>query len=156
MNASLGLGGRHALHAMRAGLELEPRKSPAADPPADDFLVAAMLAWAFAQGLHLPALRFGIAGVHAKQIPGEYGGLIAAGSGANLQEYVAVVLRVLRDQQALQLEFLGRDAGGEVGEFVLAHAPGREVLVRGQLVGNAQVAFERREAPIALDERTQP
>ena len=44
VDAPLRLGRRHALHAMRAGLELEPRKRAAPDDAADDLLVAAVLA----------------------------------------------------------------------------------------------------------------
>ena len=44
VDASLRLGRRHALHAVRAGLELQERVRAAADDAADDFLVAAVLA----------------------------------------------------------------------------------------------------------------
>ena len=82
-------------------------------------------------------------------------GLIAAGAGAHLQEDVAVVLRILRHQQTLQLEFLGRDARRQVGEFFLAQLLGGGVLVRREFAGDRQVAFERDEAPVALDQRPQ-
>ena len=51
MDASLRLGGRYALHAMRAGFEFQLRKRAAADDAADDFLVAAVFARALAQDL---------------------------------------------------------------------------------------------------------
>ena len=55
MNASLRLGGRHALHAMRAGLEFELRIRAAADDAADDLLVAAVLARTLAQASRPPS-----------------------------------------------------------------------------------------------------
>ena len=44
VNAPLRLGGRHALHAMHAGFELEARERAVAGDAADDFAVAAMFA----------------------------------------------------------------------------------------------------------------
>src|SRR5258708_15990892 len=67
MNASLRLGGGHALHAVRSGFEFEQRIRPAADDAADDFLVAAMLARTFAQNLDAPTLGFGITRVPPAQ-----------------------------------------------------------------------------------------
>ncbi len=143
------------MHAVRSGFEFEQRISPAADDAADDFLVAAMLARTFAQNLDAPTLGFGITRVHAEQVAGKDGGLVAAGAGADFQEDMAVVLRILRHQQALQLEFLGRDPRREVGELFLAHGPGFRVRARRELAGEAEVALERDEASIAFDERAQ-
>ena len=106
VDAALCLGRRHALHAVRAGLELEPRVRALADDAADDLLVAAVLAGALAQHLDSPALPFGVARVHAEQVAREDRGLVAAGAGADLEEDVAVVARVLRDQQLRELESL--------------------------------------------------
>src|SRR5258708_556255 len=155
MNASLRLGGGHALHAVRSGFEFEQRIRPAADDAADDFLVAAMLARTFAQNLDAPTLGFGITRVHAEQVAGKDGSLVAAGAGADFQEDIAVVVRILRHQQALQLEFLGRDARRELGELFLAHGLGLRVRTRRQLAGEARVALERYEAPVAFDQRAQ-
>ena len=93
VNASLRFGRRHALHAMRAGFELEMRERAAADDAADDFLVAAVLARDFPTALRRASRVVGIARVHAKQIAREDRGLIAAGAGAHFEIDVAVVAR---------------------------------------------------------------
>ena len=84
--------------------------APLADDAADDFLVAAVLAGALAQHLDLPALGFGVAGVHAEQVAGEQRRFVAAGAGADFEEDVAVVVRILGHEQPLQLQLLGVDA----------------------------------------------
>ncbi len=105
VNTALRLGLRHPLHAMRAGLELELGVDRLALNPGDDFLVAAVLAGVFRQHLNAPALTFGVTAVHAKQVAGEDSGFIATGAGADFQKHIAVVVRVLGQQQAVQLFF---------------------------------------------------
>ena len=56
VNAPLGFGRGHSLHAMGAGFELQARERAASDDSADDFLVAAVLAGAFRQHFDAPAL----------------------------------------------------------------------------------------------------
>ena len=103
VDASLRFGFRHALHAVRAGLELEPRERALAFDARDDFLVAAVLAVARREDLDAPAAALGVARVHAEQIAGEDRGFVAAGAGAHFEEEVGVVAFVLRDQQHVEL-----------------------------------------------------
>ena len=105
MNAALGFGLRDTLHPMRPGLEFQARVDAATDHTADDFAITTMLALIFAHGLDLPALTLGVAAVHAQQVAGKYRRLIPAGSGADLEEYVAFIERVARDQQLVQQRF---------------------------------------------------
>src|SRR5690606_31421535 len=70
MDAALRLGGRHALHAVGAGLELQLRVRAATDDAGHDLLVSAVLARVVGFDLDLPALAFGIARVHAEQVAG--------------------------------------------------------------------------------------
>ncbi len=56
----------YALHAMRAGFEFEARERALAFDARDDFLVAAVLAFAGRKNLDVPASPFGVARVHAK------------------------------------------------------------------------------------------
>src|SRR5271168_3877764 len=134
MDPSLRFGCGHALYAMCSGFEFEQRKCAPADDPADDFLVSAVLAGALAQYFDSPALGLGIARVHPEQIACEQRRLVASRSGADLQEYVAVVVRVLRHQQALQLELLPRDARNYFRKFFFAETPGRGIRIRRQFV----------------------
>ena len=99
VDAALRFGFRHALHAVRAGFELQLRIRAAAFDARDDFLEAAVFArdWRIRLST-LPALALGIARVHAEQVAGEDRRLVAAGAGAHFQVDVAFVARVLRDQ----------------------------------------------------------
>jgi len=97
MDAALGFGVGHALHAMDTRFEFELGERAAAADLRDDLLEAAHGAFAQGDHLDLPALRGGIAFVHAEQIAGEERGLVAAGAGADFQDHVALVHRVLRN-----------------------------------------------------------
>src|SRR6266852_2368562 len=66
VNAALGFGGRHSLDAMAAGFEFELGVGALPDNARDDFLVPAGIARRFGYHLHLPALAFRIARIHAK------------------------------------------------------------------------------------------
>jgi hypothetical protein len=89
VDAALGFGFRHALHAVAAGLELQPRIGAVAGQPADDFAVAAELGFAGRQNLDLPALALGVARIHAEEVAGEQRRLVAAGAGADFEQRCA-------------------------------------------------------------------
>ena len=71
----------------------------------DDFLVAAHRAFARGHDLDLPTLLGSVTLVHAEQIAGKQRCLIAAGAGADLENDVAVVHRILGDQCDSQFLF---------------------------------------------------
>ncbi len=100
-----------------------------------------MFAGTFAQYLDVPAPRLRVARVHAEQVAGEYRRFVAAGARTNFEKDVAVVEGILRHEQALQLQFLGRGARHELGEF----------LVQVQFPGDRDVSFQRGELPVAVD-----
>src|SRR5271156_2917540 len=145
VNASLRLGRRHALHAVGARLELQQRVGAATDDAADDFLVAAVLAGTLGEHLHLPALRFGVTGIHAKQIAREQRGLVAAGACAHLQKNIAVVVWILRHEQALQRLFFHIDAAAELLQLILHR----------EFTGGREVPLEGEKSAIAIDHGTQ-
>src|SRR5690606_26064102 len=64
VDAALRFGFRHALHAVGAGLELQPRVRAAAFDARDHFLEAAVLALVGRLDLDPPALALGVARVH--------------------------------------------------------------------------------------------
>ncbi len=66
VDAAARLRRRHALHAVDARFELQPREHALARDFGDDLLVAAGLAFALGEHLHLPAVQFGVALVHAE------------------------------------------------------------------------------------------
>ena len=149
MNASLRLCRRHALHPMRARLELELRVNAVAGDAADDFLVAAVLSLAGRQDLDAPASILGVFRIHAKQVAREDRGLVAAGPRPNLEINIAVVERVGRNQRFLQVEQQLLALLLERRELLLAHLPdflvriGRHFLGGYDVIENALVALER-------------
>ena len=105
----LGVG--YALHAMHAQFVFELGEGAAAVDFGDDFLVAAHRAFARGHQLDLPSLLGGIALVHAEQVAGEQRGLVSAGAGADFQDDIALVHRVLGHKRKPQL-MLERGAPG--------------------------------------------
>jgi len=81
---------------MRARFEFQPGVSPLADDPGNDFLVAAMLAGAFAKWFQRPATQFGISEIHAQQVAGEQGRLVASRPSTDFQKHVAGIVWVAR------------------------------------------------------------
>ena len=102
----LGVG--HALHAVHARFELELSKCAAAADLGDDFLVAAHGALVGGNELDLPALLGGEALVHAEQVAGEQRSFITARAGADFEDHVALVHRVLGQERDLDLRLQRR------------------------------------------------
>ncbi len=111
MDAPLGFGFRHALHAVPAGFKLQLTVHAVAGNFGNHFFETAVFAFVGAHHLDTPAAAFRIAAVHAEQIAGKDRRLIAAGAGAHFEEAAALVIRIFRQQQHLQLllqRFTGR------------------------------------------------
>ncbi len=72
--------------------------TPAPVDRGDRFLVAADLGGRGGDQLEAPALRFGVALVHAQQVAGEQSRLVAAGAGADLEHRGAFVGGIARQQ----------------------------------------------------------
>ena len=68
VHAALLLGHRHALHAVHAALVLQLAVDLVAADQRDDFLEAADARLAAGRDFHLPALRLGVARVHAEDL----------------------------------------------------------------------------------------
>ncbi len=99
---------------MAAGFELEARIGALAADAGDHLAIATQFGLAGGNEVHLPALFFGVAAVHAQQIGGKQRRLVAAGAGTDFQKQVALVVGVAwqecRLQGALQALHLGREA----------------------------------------------
>ncbi len=122
---------------MAARFEFQARVGALADDAHDDFLVAADLAGIVRHDFHAPAVALGVAGVHAQQSAGEQRRFVAAGTGADLEEDVAFVVGVARQQRGLQVGFQPGDLRLAVGEFgfgELAHVGVGEQAARGVAV----------------------
>ena len=96
---------------MDAALELQPRVG-AVPADLDDRLLDAPDP-GLVQGDHLGlvAVALGVAQVHPEQLGREQGGLLAARAGPDLEDDVAVVGRIAREQEDLELV----DEAGLVG-----------------------------------------
>ncbi len=84
---------------MHAALELQPPEDAVTGDRGDDFLETAHFAFGNAVDLDAPALRCGIAAIHAEQVAGEDGRFIATGAGAHFEDSRSVLVLVLRRQQ---------------------------------------------------------
>src|SRR6266849_1880664 len=120
VDPALGLGRRHSLDAMAAGFEFEPGVRALPDDAGDDLLVAADVSRGFGYHLHLPTLALRVARIHAEQVTCEERRFVSSGSGTDLEEDVALIVWILRQEELLQLRF-------ERGEPV---APGLDLTLR--------------------------
>jgi hypothetical protein len=105
--------------------------------------------------LHPPALLLGVAGVHAEQLGREEGGLVAAGAGADLEDDVALVVRVLRDQLEAEPLLDLADPLLEPVALLLGHQ--EELVVLGQagehLPGFVELLLDLAQLPEERDRR---
>ena len=121
VNAPLGFRGRHPLHPMHAAFVLEPFIDVRAVELEDDFLVAAQVRGAGIQILDLPAARLRIAGVHPVEVSRKQGRLLAARAGADLDDGVARIRRVRRQDAALDFQAQPLLFGFQPGDLLLGH-----------------------------------
>ena len=84
-----------------------------------------------AQDLGLELVRLGVAQVHPEQLAREQRGLIAAGAGPDLHDHVAVVVRVARQQEDLELVDEPRLVGAQAGDLLGRHRLELLVAVAG-------------------------
>ena len=103
MDAAARLGRGHALHAVHAALVLHPAVDAAPFDGRDDFLEPARAALAGGHHLDAPSLFLGEAAVHPEQIRGEERRLVAAGTRADFEDDVLLVVRILRNEEDLEI-----------------------------------------------------
>ena len=135
------LGRRDALDAMDAALELEAAVGAVAADLDDGLLDAVDAGLVRAQHLGLVAVGLGVAQVHPEQLGGEQRRLVATGAGPDLEDDVAVVVRVARQEQDLELVEELRLVGLQAGDLVAGHRAHVVVAVGGvaQLAGAGQL-----------------
>ena len=97
------LGRRDALHAVDAALELEPAVGAVAADLDDRLLDPVDAGLVEAEHLGRVAMATCVAQVHPEDLRREQGGLIAAGAGTDLEDDVALVVRVARQQKHSEL-----------------------------------------------------
>ena len=123
MDSAAGFGRRHALHPVHAGFVFQPCIDIAASDARDQFAQAAQFAPLLLDDVERPALRLGIALIHAQKVAGEQRRFLAAGAGADFQHCGAGIGSVAGQQRQLQRvldlrqgvaqarKFLGGEAG---------------------------------------------
>ncbi len=94
-----------------------------------------MFTVALAEYFHLPAAVFRVAGVHAQQVAGKDGGFIAAGAGTHFKVDVALVTRVLRQQQQGEILLVPGQQRFQVAHFLFTHFAHGRIAIGGELAG---------------------
>src|SRR5262249_7101218 len=103
VDAPRGLGLGDPLDAMDAALELEAAVDAVPGDLDDDLLDAAESGRVVGEDLGLPPVALGVAVVHPVELLGEERRLVAARAGPDLEKDVLLVVRVLREEQRLEL-----------------------------------------------------
>src|SRR5688500_18048431 len=151
VDAPLGLGGRHALHAVPAGLELELRIGTCADHARDHLLVATGVARALRDDLDLPAVPLGEARVHPQKVAREERAFVPARAGADLEEEVLLVVGIARQQHALQVLLERGGAAPALAQLLLGE--GTHARVARHLLGGRDVRLGAAPSPERFDHR---
>ncbi len=141
VDAPLGLRLGDPLDAVDAPLVLEAGEGAFPLDDRLDFLEAAPAARLGAvDDLDPPAAPLGVADVHPEQLLGEEGGLVAAGPGADLEDDVLAVVRVLREEEDPDLLLERLDPDLERVGLGLRHVA--ELVARGERVEHLPGAGE--------------
>jgi hypothetical protein len=132
-----------------AGLELELRVGALALHHERDLLEPADLVLVGVDDLDLPALVGSVARVHVVQVAGEQAGLVAAGSRADLEDDVLVVVPVLREHHDVELVLELLPTGFLVAQLLGGHLS--HVRVGLAVVHLAGVIDGREHAEVLAD-----
>ena len=156
MDAALRLGLWHALYAVYARFVFERAVDVLPRDFEDDLLVASRGTVRERCHFVAPALRLDVFGIHAQQVAGEDGRLVAARPAADLHDGVLRVLRVFGDQQQFDLLFHLLDGRLQFGDLAASHFAHLLVLVVGEdVLGFGQVGQRRAVAFRGFDDRLQ-
>src|ERR671918_2377271 len=117
---------RDPLHPVHTCLHLQARVGALPFNREDDLLETAYAALVRGQNLRLEPSRLRVARVHAIEVGGEQAGFVTPGSRPNLDDHVAVVVGILREQGLRELVLELLDGGLllaylliEVGAFLV-------------------------------------
>ena len=132
MNAPLRLRARNPLDAVHATLVFQEAKDFLARHLEDDFFEASDLRRTRLDRFRLPATLFGVALIHAVKVSREERGLVSARPGAYLDNGVAVLGRVVRQQRILDPALEFGDELLERGDFLRRHLRHLDVASLGE------------------------
>ena len=101
-------------------------------------------------------MALGVAVVHAEQLGGEEGGLLAAGTGPDLEDDVAVVVGVARQQLEPQVRQQPDLVRLQLTDDLLRQLAGLSVCARLSLVmGGSELLAHLAKEAVVLDDRRQ-
>ena len=103
----------------------------------DHFLDPAAAGVAEVHHLDLPALPLGVPGIHPEEIAGEQRRLVSTGARPDFEDHVLLVVRILRDQQHLDLVEQPIALDGQRGELLLRQLP--HVGILQELLGGVDL-----------------
>jgi hypothetical protein len=130
VDAALGLGGGHALHAVHAAFVFEDAVNLVAADFDSGLLHAADIGGADFERFDLPPARLSKTSVHAHQIAREQAGLVSACARAELHQHVTPFERIRRENRLLNLLFELHESGLQHRDLSLRHL-GEIFVVRG-------------------------
>ncbi|MNU91468.1 hypothetical protein D3C71_813550 [compost metagenome] len=153
VDAALGLGRRNPLHTVRAGFEFELAVDVVALDPGNHLFIAAVFTLVLRKDLHPPATTLGVTRIHAEQVAGENRRFVTTGTGTDLEEHVAAVVRVLGQQHALQVGFERDQAFLGLADFFHGHFTHVRVAVLEQCLGAFEVVLHFQQFFIGAHDR---
>ena len=103
VDTSAGLGHRHTLYTVHAGLILEAAVRTLSGHDEDSFLHTADAGFINRHELRLIATALRVVDVHAVELCGEERRLVTTGTATDLHDDVLIIVLVLRKQEDLQL-----------------------------------------------------
>ena len=142
---------RNALHAMATRLKPQLAVDAVALNAKHNFLVATKITRRLRHDFGAPTPPLAIPQVHPRQIGGEQCRLVTPGAGANLDERIACVIRIVRQQCELQFAMQTLDVRARLADFILGQFS--HVGIGQQGSGGHQVLLTRLEARVQLGQR---
>src|SRR2546429_478765 len=107
VDAPLLLGRGNALYAMHAAFVFQPGINLVPLNRGNHFFHSPKRRRRTFEDLHFPALRFGVARIHAEKLSGEKRGFVAARAGADFDEHAFLLVGILGKKQKFQLALDG-------------------------------------------------
>ncbi len=156
MDPALGLGLGDPLHPVHAGLPAEQAEGVGAAHGEDCLFDPAEIALADRNRFDREPVAFGVPGIHPRQLRGEEPGLVPPGARPDFHDGVAVIVRVLGNDQLVQLGLEGGDGGRQACEIGSGQRDKLGIGLLGQFPSLFQIILQAGEALRRLDDGGEP
>ena len=157
LDTALRFGLGHTLHAVHAGFVFHRAVNRIAGQLEDNLLVTAGGAGRLVGDLELPALRFGVMGIHTEKVAGKDGRLVAAGTAANFHDGVLGIVRIGGNQQQTDALLHFRQLRLNLGNLLPRHLLQlvillieQDILRRGKVRQHLLILQSRRDNRLQL------